>query len=203
MRKTTKERNTKETKISITLNIDGQGDCEIKTGIDFLGHMLTLFAYHGFFDLKIEAKGDTNIDIHHTNEDIGIVLGQTFKEALGDKVGIKRFGFAQVPMEEVLASVALDICGRGYFNNIILPDESTYSNNERGNNKYELAHANHFFESFAKNMGVNLDIRLLNASSHLHTNLEPIFKAFGLALDQATQLDPRRKEVPSIKGIID
>lgn len=195
------KRKTKETDITVKLNIDGRGVAKIDTGIGILDHMLELFAFHGLFDLNISAKGDLKIDIHHTNEDIGIVLGEAFKKALGDKKGIKRFGFAFVPMEDVIASAILDISGRGYFKEINLePEEAGEPKDEEG---YSFAYANHFFESLAKKTGMNLNISLENLDTDLHTNLEPVFKALGLALYSATQIDPRRKGIPSSKGIID
>ena len=196
-----KMRKTKETEISLKLNLDGTGKSRIKTSIGFLDHMLELFAFHGLFDLEIEAKGDLQVDIHHTNEDIGIVLGQAFKEALGDKKGIKRFGFASVPMEGVLAKVTLDISGRGHFkggDDFVLPSEEK--------EKYSKMYFDHFWESFAKHGGINLiieDIKISGSTPDVHTLLEPIFKALGLALRQAVEIDPRRKDVPSTKGIID
>lgn len=193
-------RKTKETNITIKLNIDGTGKTKINTQIGFLDHMLELFAFWGFFDLEIVvAKGDLNIDIHHTNEDVGIVLGQAFKKALEGKKGIKRIGFALAPMEEVAATVVLDINGRGFF---IWPltDAGVRSETKDG---YKFEYAKHFFDSFTKNLGMNLNIAISSVSSDLHTNLEPIFKALGIALDQATQIDPRRKGIPSTKGLID
>jgi len=194
-------RKTRETQITVRLNIDGSGKAKIKTPIGILNHMLELFAFHGLFDLEIDAKGDyKKIDIHHTNEDIGIVLGETFKKALGNKKGIRRFGFATVPMEDVVANVTVDISGRGFFEKISRPGAQPSEKSEEG---YSFTYANHFFESFAKKMGINLNIKLESANPDLHTNLEPIFKGLGLALDQATQIDSRRKGVPSTKGIID
>ena len=197
----TQKRKTKETDITIRLNIDGTGKSKIDTGIGFLDHMLELFAFHGFFDLDILAKGDLRVDIHHTNEDIGIVLGEAFKKALGDKKGIKRSGSSSWPMEDVVANAAVDISGRGFFEKIIR--EPIGIPEPRGEDSYSLTYANHFFESFAKKLGVDLSIKLLSQNPDLHTNLEPVFKALGKALDRATQIDPRRKEIPSTKGIID
>lgn len=196
------KRKTKETEITVKLNIDGGGKAKINTGIGFLDHMLELFAFHGLFDLDITAKGDLKVDIHHTNEDIGIVLGEAFNKALGDKKGIRRFGDASVPMEDVVANVVLDISGRGFFDGIKRVGSAAYPEvkDEAG---YSFSYANHFFESFAKKLGMNLNIELKSANPDLHTNLEPIFKAFGLALKDAVQIDPRRKGVPSTKGIID
>lgn len=196
------KRKTRETDITVKLDIDGKGTSKINTGIGILDHMLDLFAFHGFFDLDIDAKGDLNIDIHHTNEDIGIVLGEAFKKALGKKQGIKRFGFFSVPMEEVVAVVTVDISGRGSYKMIagtmkvarVVPEQ------EDG---YEFKDTEHFFEAFAKHLGMDLNIKVDPISRDLHTTLEPIFKALGIALDQATQIDPRRKGVPSTKGVID
>ena len=200
MRKAQIKRKTKETDITVQLNIDGSGKVKLKTPIGILNHMLELFAFHGLFDLDITAKGDyKKIDIHHTNEDIGIVLGQAFKKALADKKGIKRFSWASVPMEEVLANVVIDISGSGYFK----------LNTKKGaltpkvQDGYAFSDCLHLLESFAKNLGMNLNITVDPLSLDLHTNLEPIFKALGRALDQATQIEPRRKGIPSTKGIID
>ncbi len=194
-------RKTKETRISVKLLIGGQGKSKIDTGIGILDHMLELFSFHGLFDLEILAKGDLKVDIHHTNEDIGIVLGDAFKTALADKLGIKRFGSISVPMEDVVANVVVDISGRGFFSGIkTAVGKLPKIKKEEG---YSLEYANHFFEAFAKRLGMNLDISISSLDPDLHTNLEPIFKGLGIALDQATQIDPRRKGVPSTKGVID
>ncbi len=200
----TKIRKTKETDITVKLNIDGAGKSKIKTGIGLLDHMLELFAFWGHFDLGISAKGDIKkIDIHHTNEDVGLVLGLAFKEALGDKKGIKRIGSASVPMEDVVASVVVDISGRGFFKGIRGEFVSDSGNMAEKTKEYCLTYADHFFDGLAKNIGLNLDIKLSSQNLDVHTNLEPVFKALGIALDQATQIDPRRKGVPSTKGVID
>lgn len=199
MRKAVIKRKTKETDITVKLNIDGSGKSKINTGIGILDHMLELFAFHGLFDLDIAAKGDLKVDIHHTNEDVGIVLGDAFKKALGDKKGIRRFGSAAVPMEDVVGGVTVDISGRGFFEGIVKSKGKV----AKGEDGYSLEYADHFFESFAKRLGVNLNIELKGRNPDLHTNLEPVFKAFGVALDQATQIDPRRKGIPSTKGVID
>ena len=193
------KRKTKETNIAAKLTIEGVGRPKINTGIGILEHMLELFTFHGLFDLELNAKGDFKVDIHHTNEDIGIVLGEAFKKALGDKKGIRRFGSAQVPMEEVVANVTVDISGRGYFQlyygkNVVVP---------KMQEGYTFIDAEHFLESFAKHLWMNLNIKVDPLSQDLHKSLEPIFKALGIALDQATQIDPRRKGIPSTKGIID
>ncbi len=192
------KRKTRETDITVKLAIDGSGKSRIDTGIGLLDHMLELFAFHGLFDLDVIAKGDLRVDIHHTNEDVGLVLGEVFKKALGMKKGIKRFGSAAVPMEDVIAHVVLDVSGRGSFK-LITDAGSQMPQPHEG---YALKDAEHFFEAFAIHAGLNLNITV-NLVGDLHTVLEPVFKALGLALDQATQIDPRRKGVPSTKGLID
>ncbi len=201
MRKATVKRKTKETDITVKLVIEGSGKTKIDTGIGFLDHMLELFAFHGLFDLEVTAKGDLKVDIHHTNEDIGIVLGEAFSKALGDKKGIQRSGYFSWPMEDAVASVNVDISGRGFFKEI--EKEPKGISEPTGEEGYSLAYANHFFEAFAKKLGMNLNIKIQSQNPDLHTNLEPAFKALGKALDQATQIDPRRKGIPSTKGIID
>ena len=193
------KRKTKETDITVKLTIEGTGKSKINTGIGILDHMLELFVFHGLFDLEITAKGDLKVDIHHTNEDIGIVLGQVFKKALQDKKGIKRFGSATVPMEEVVATVTVDISGRGFLNWPL--DGAGFAPDKKEG--YEIEYAKHFFDAFAKNLGANLNVSVNITNPDLHTTLEPVFKAFGVALDLATQIDPRRKGIPSTKGIID
>lgn len=197
------KRATRETDIKVSLTVGGNGAAAIDTGIGFLDHMLELFAFHGFFDLEIKAKGDLKIDIHHTNEDIGIVLGKAFKKALGDMKGIRRFGYASVPMEETIGNVTLDINGRGFLNMQAFQSAGGKQMVPAKKEGYEFEYAKHFFDSFAKQAGVNLNIVIWYANPDLHATLEPVFKAFGVALDQATQIDPRRKGVPSTKGIID
>jgi imidazoleglycerol-phosphate dehydratase len=198
-RKAHLERKSTETEIIADLNIDGRGESAIQTHVGLLDHMLTLFSFHGLFDLKLKvAKADTNIDIHHTNEDIGIVLGKIFKNALDEKTGIRRFGFAAAPMEATFAEVIIDISGRGYLkinleNNPVLTIQDGYS----------LTYLEHFLESFAHSLGANLIVSIKNISEDLHTTLETVFKALGLALDQATRIDERRMGVPSTKGLID
>ncbi|MFA5145085.1 MAG: imidazoleglycerol-phosphate dehydratase [Candidatus Omnitrophota bacterium] len=204
MRKAIIKRKTKETDIAVELNIDGSGEYEIETGIGFLDHMLELFSFWGHFDLKVKVnKGDFKIDIHHTNEDVGILLGQVFKEALGDKQGIKRIGSASVPMEEVTASVSVDISGRGSYKLNLPILELNIAVSPEAQEGYELKYAEHFFDALAKQLGMNLNITIENMSRDLHATLEPVFKALGIALDQATQIDPRRKGIPSTKGVID
>lgn len=202
-RKAQLERKSRETQIKAELNIDGQGKSSMKTNIGLLDHMLELFSFHGFFDLKIEVKrADLKVDAHHTNEDIGIVLGQIFKKALGAKVGIKRFGCACAPMEKTVGRTVIDISGRGYSTiQIGLGEASSVIKDQEG---YSMKYLEHFMESFAHTLGATIHVRIENPDADLHTNLETIFKSLGLALDQATQIDPRRKgTVPSTKGIID
>jgi len=198
-RTATVKRKTKETDITVKLNIDGSGKSKIKTGVGMLDHMLELFAFHGLFDLEITAKGDLKVDIHHTNEDVGMVLGEAFKKALGNKEGIRRFGSASVPMEDVVASVAVDISGRGHFT-WPLDNAGLASDRKEG---YVTEYAKHFFDALAKKLGMNLNIAVSFKNPDMHTTLEPAFKALGLALDHATQIDPRRHGIPSTKGVID
>ena len=199
-RKSQIERKSKETTIKAQLNIDGQGKTKIKTPVGILSHMLELFAFHGFFDLDLDVQGDTHIDIHHTNEDIGIVLGKIFKEALQDKKGIRRFGNGFAPMEDTLGQSTIDISGRGHLR-INVDGSQVTDRDEKG---YTFQHLEHFFDSFAKGLGANIIINIKNPTSpDLHTILETVFKSFGMALDQATQMDSRRNGIPSTKGIID
>jgi len=198
-RKAKFERKSTETEIIAELNIDGQGKSRIQTNIGILDHMLELFSFHGLFDLTLNViKADTNIDIHHTNEDIGIVLGKVFKKALDEKVSIRRFGFAAAPMEETFSEVIIDISGRGYFK--LKTEGSLIAKTQDG---YAITYLEHFLESFAHSLGANLIVSIKNPSDDLHTILETVFKALGLALDQATTLDTRRVGIPSTKGIID
>ena len=202
-RKAELERKSKETQIKISLNVDGSGQTKIKTPIAFLDHMLELFAFHGYFDLDLSVTGDTHIDIHHTNEDIGIVLGKAFKKALGEeKTGIKRFGYAYAPMEAAVGRCVIDISGRGFYK-FNFEDSQKIKTSMTDQEGYKFSYLEHFMESFAHNLGATLSFTLQNPSDDLHTNVETIFKSLGLALDQATQIDSRRRGVPSTKGIID
>jgi imidazoleglycerol-phosphate dehydratase len=194
------KRKTTETDISGELVIDGKGKADIKTGIGFLDHMLTLFAFHGLFDLTLKAKGDLNVDSHHTNEDIAICLGKAFKEALGDCKGIKRYGSKEVPMDNAAAKVMIDVGGRYAFVwKIPTAAPAEYVSKEEG---YSIAEGKDFFDTFAKNANINLHAEVYSGED-LHHILEAAFKAFGIALDEATQIDSRRKGVPSTKGRID
>ncbi len=188
------ERNTSETRIRLTLNIDGRGEASISSGVPFLDHMLNLFARHGLFDLTLEASGDTQIDFHHTVEDIGIVLGEAFKQALADKQGINRYGQVTVPMDETLAGVVVDISGRPYLvYNVDLPKAKV--------GDFDVELAQEFFQAFANHCGMNLHINLLYGDN-LHHIIEACFKAVGRAMDMATRLDPRVEGVMSTKGVL-
>ena len=193
------KRKTAETNISGKLVIDGSGKADIKTGIGFLDHMLTLFAFHGLFDLTLKAKGDLNVDTHHTNEDVAICLGKAFKEALGDCKGIKRYGLKEVPMDQAAAKVMVDIGGRYAF--VWRAPSYAYTVTSR-DESYSLNDGKDFLDTFAKNANINLHVEMYSGED-LHHVLEAAFKAFGIALDEATQIDVRRKGVPSTKGTID
>jgi len=199
-RKTEYERKSKETEVEIPLlNVDGKGDSNISTTIPFLDHMLTLFSYHGFFDINIKAKGDTHIDNHHLNEDIGISMGEAFKKALGDCKGIARMASAEVPMDMVKAKVIVDLSNRFAFS---FTDNRTHAEDIKDEEGYSMASAKDFFESFAKKLAFNLHIEI-TGEGDMHHYLEAIFKAFSIALDKATTIDSRRSgEVPSSKGIL-
>jgi imidazoleglycerol-phosphate dehydratase len=193
MRTSTISRKTNETEISISINLDGTGKHEIATGIGFLDHMLTHIAVHGLFDLTVKAVGDLHIDEHHTVEDVAIVLGQTFAEALGDKKGIVRAAHAYVPMDEALAFVALDLSGRPYT--VIQVEWRTPAVGGIAISLFE-----HFFESFAAAARINLHAQVLYGRDD-HHKAEALFKALARALDAATQIDPRKAGVvPSTKG---
>ncbi|MFP4641854.1 MAG: imidazoleglycerol-phosphate dehydratase HisB [Dehalococcoidia bacterium] len=189
-------RETAETKIALELDIDGTGVSDIATGIGMFDHMLDQLARHGRFDLKIDATGDLNVDEHHTVEDVGIVLGQAFTEALGERRGIVRMGHAVVPMGEALALVAVDVAGRGHAE-----VEATFEKEYINELPTDLVV--HFFESFAIEGRMNLHAKLL-AGEIDHHKAEAIFKALARALDEATKIDGRIADnVPSTKGVID
>lgn len=191
-RTATIKRNTKETEISVTLNLDGRGTHAIESGVPFFDHMLTQIARHGFFDLQVLAKGDLEIDAHHTVEDIGICLGEAFKQALGDKAGVRRYGRGTMPMHEALAAVVLDFSGRPFLvYNVPLPKAQV------GN--FELELVEEFFTAFCNHAGANVHVNLAYGDN-LHHIVEAVFKAFARALDEATQLDPRVEGVLSSKG---
>lgn len=187
-------RKTNETEVRVKLDIDGSGKCEVDTDIGFFDHMLLLFARHGLFDASIKAKGDLHVDAHHTVEDIGIVLGQALKEALGDKKAIKRYGSAYVPMDEALAMVVLDLGGRPF-----LVFDAQFTADRVGEMDTELVEE--FFRALVFNAGMNLHIKVPYGSNNHHI-VEAIFKAFGRALDGATGIDKRIEGVMSTKGVI-
>lgn len=195
MRSSEVVRNTNETQIRVTLNIDGKGDGQFATGIGFFDHMLNHVARHGLFDLSVEAKGDLEIDGHHTVEDVGICLGKAYLQALGDMKGIVRFGHAVIPMDEVLAEVAIDFSGRPFL--------SFQADLPRGRaGEFESELTEEFFRAFAVNSRATLHIEL-RRGGNLHHCIEGIFKAFARALDRATQRDARITDVPSTKGMLE
>ena len=189
------DRTTKETSIQINLTLDGSGRHEIATGVAFFDHMLTQIARHGFFDLTINAKGDLEVDAHHTVEDVGICLGEAFKQALGDKAGIRRYGRGTMPMHEALASVVLDFSGRPFLVwHVDLPKVQVGS--------FDLELVQEFFTAFCNHAGANLHVNLAYGDN-LHHIVEAVFKALARALDKATQLDPRVQGVLSSKGALE
>jgi imidazoleglycerol-phosphate dehydratase len=193
-RTATIERITKETKIKLSLTVDGSGIARICTSVPFLDHMLNLFARHGLFDLDVEACGDIDIDFHHTVEDIGIVLGEAFKKSLGEKKGIRRYGQATIPMDETLASVAVDISGRPYLvYHVNLPKVKI--------GEFDVELAREFFQAFVNHCGLNLHINVMYGEN-VHHIIEACFKAFARAMDRACQLDPRVDGVMSTKGVL-
>jgi len=191
-RNATIKRTTGETAIELSLELDGSGQSRIATPVPFIDHMLNLLARHGFFDLTVTASGDTEIDAHHTVEDLGICLGNAFREALGDKAGIRRYGRGTVPMDESLASVILDFSGRPFLvYNVPLPKAKV--------GEFDTELVEEFFVAFANHAGANVHVNLAYGSN-LHHIIEAIFKAFGRALDEASALDPRVQGVLSTKG---
>ena len=188
------ERTTKETQISAEILLDGTGRAELDTGVPFLDHMLTLFAVHGLFDLKIKATGDLEVDAHHTVEDIGICLGVALSKALGDRTGITRYGHFTVPMDEALAIVSLDLSNRPF----LVYDTPPMADRT---GEFETDLAPEFFRAFCQNGGVTLHVRVLYGSN-THHMLEAAFKAFARALNMAVAFDPRRSGIPSSKGAL-
>ncbi len=187
-------RATTETDIVLRLDLDGDGVSEIATGVGFFDHMLTHVARHGLLSLDVRARGDYQVDDHHTVEDVGLALGQALKEAVGDKAGMVRYGSAALPMDETLVLCALDFSGRGgYFGDLAFPDTRI------GTFAVELV--DEFFKSVANAAGLTLHLRLL-AGKNAHHVAEAAFKAFGRALDQATRLDTRVAGIPSTKGVL-
>jgi imidazoleglycerol-phosphate dehydratase len=187
-------RTTKETDIQLEFVIDGEGKAELDTGVPFLTHMLDLFAKHGHFNLTVIAKGDTEVDDHHTTEDIGICLGQALRAALGDKKGIKRYGNAFVPMDEALAQVVVDLSNRPHFE-----FRGQFPSEKVGTFDVELVHE--FLWKLALEARMNLHV-IVHYGRNTHHMIEAVFKALGRALDEATMIDPRVKGVPSTKGML-
>ena len=188
------DRNTNETNISLSLNLDGEGKRSVSTGIGFFDHMLDLLAKHALFDLEIKATGDTNVDFHHTVEDVGICMGLAVKEALGEKAGIVRFSNVSVPMQESLANVALDISGRS-----ALVFNAKLDSKKIGDFDSELI--KEFLEAFTVNACLNLHVDV-PYGENAHHIAEAIFKGIAKALDRATRIDERTDEVPSTKGVL-
>ena len=195
MRTAKVDRKTKETDINVTINLDGEGKYTIDTSIPFLDHMLSLMCKHGLFDLKIKAKGDIDVDYHHTVEDIGIVLGKAIKQALVDMKGISRFGQASVPMDEALSTVTLDISGRPYLvYKVEFPKKSKIKN-------FDPDLIEDFLQAFTSNSSITLHVESLYGRNTHHI-IEAIFKALGRALKQAVKIDPRIKGIPSTKKVL-
>jgi imidazoleglycerol-phosphate dehydratase len=189
------ERTTSETAIRLSLEVDGSGTSRIETGIGFFDHMLTLFSRHGLFDLQLEAKGDLQVDSHHTVEDTGILLGQAVAKALGEKCGICRYGFFYVPMDEALVRAVVDLSGRPFL---------AYNAPEGVADvgaAFPFQLVEEFLRAFSTHAGMNLHVDVL-AGKDAHHMAEGVFKALARALDQATRLDPRVKGVPSTKGVL-
>ena len=187
------ERNTKETRIRLDLNLDGSGKADISTGIPFFDHMLELFTHHGMVDLQLKAEGDLSVDYHHTVEDVGIVLGQAVRDALGSKAGIRRYGFFLLPMDECLSRFVMDLGNRPHLVYRVSPGQGMIRD-------FNSVLVREFFQAFANTAGANVHIELLYGDEPHHI-AESIFKGFGRTLDVCTQLDPRREgQVPSTKG---
>lgn len=193
-RKAKVERKTSEVKVRVDINLDGKGKFQIDTGIPFFNHMLSQFAKHGYFDLKINAIGDIDVDFHHTVEDVGLALGEAIFKALGDKKGITRFGEAVVPFDETLATASVDLSGRPY-----LVFRADVPKSKAG--EFDLELGEEFFKSLSNTLMCNLHIEL-KYGDNLHHMIEAIFKAVGRALDKASQIDSRSNEVPSTKGML-
>ena len=194
-RRAKRERRTKETQIDVRIDLDGAGKADVKTGLPFLDHMLELFAVHGLFDLTLHAAGDLDVDQHHTVEDIGIVLGGAIDDALGDRKGLVRYASLEVPMDESLVSVALDLGGRPHYASDLRPKTRIVGS-------FDSTLVPDFFTAFVQGARCTLHVRQLRGGNTHHL-LEATFKALGRALDSATQRDPRRRGVPSSEGRID
>ena len=189
------KRKTLETEIEVKIDLDGKGISNLQTEIYFLNHMLTLFARHGFFDLEVKARGDLEVDYHHTVEDIGICLGEAIKKAIQDKKGIKRYGFTILPMDESLVQVAIDLSGRGQLIYRVQFEQERVGS-------FEVGLVEEFFRALSYHTGMTLHINLLYGKNPHHI-IEAIFKTFGRALDEAIRKDDRIDDIPSTKGVID
>lgn len=187
-------RKTRETKIAVELDLDGSGKSEISTGIGFMDHMLELFARHGKFDLTVKAAGDLEVDAHHTMEDLGLVMGEVFSQALGDKAGIRRYGSFLLPMDETLVLIALDLSGRPYLVYDLVPPVEKVGT-------LDTALFHEFFQAFCVKGGINLHIKLMTGGE-IHHIFEAVFKGLARALEQAVSHDPKEKGIPSTKGIL-
>ena len=187
---------TKETNVFVQIAIDGSGKCDVSTGIGFLDHMIQQLSSHGLFDIKVSANGDTHIDDHHTNEDVGIAIGQALSKALGDRVGIKRFGHFLAPLDEALIQVVVDCSGRPHLSfDLDIPSQKVGT--------YDTELVKEFFAAVASNSGLTLHIRQL-AGNNTHHIVEASFKSFARALRMATEIDSRRSsQIPSSKGVLE
>lgn len=186
------QRRTQETDITLHFDLDGSGQADVSTGIGFFDHMLVLFAKHGLFDLRLRAQGDLHVDAHHTVEDVGLVLGQALREAMGDKAGMVRYGWCLLPMDDALARIALDCSGRPFLAYDSPDDAATIEN-------FPFQLIEEFLRALSVQGGLNLHVALLDGRD-AHHMAEAVFKGLGRALDQATRLDPRVQGVPSTKG---
>ena len=194
-REATLERKTSETEIRLTLKLDGSGVSKISTGVAFFDHMLTLFAKHGLMDLELTAKGDIEVDYHHTVEDTGILLGQAIAKALGDKAGIRRYGFSYVPMDEALVRSVVDLSGRPFLAYNAPADVPAIGS------AFSFQLVEEFLRAISVNAGMNLHVDVL-AGRDAHHMAEGIFKSLARALDEATRIDPRVQGIPSTKGVL-
>ena len=187
---------TKETDVFVQIDIDGSGKCDVSTGIGFLDHMIQQLSSHGLFDIKVSANGDTHVDDHHTNEDIGIAIGQALSKALGDRSGIKRFGHFLAPLDEALFQVVVDCSGRPHLSfDLDIPSQKVGT--------YDTELVKEFFAAVSSNSGLTLHIRQL-AGTNTHHIVEASFKSFARALRMATEIDPRRSgQIPSSKGVLE
>ncbi|MFP4530806.1 MAG: imidazoleglycerol-phosphate dehydratase HisB [Halodesulfurarchaeum sp.] len=193
-RQAARKRETAETEVSVTVDLDGTGEATVDTGVGFFDHMLTAFARHGYLDLTVRAAGDLDVDEHHTVEDVGIVLGQAIDEALGERRAIRRFADRTVPMDEASATVVLDVSGRPYF-----AAEGEFSQDRVS--EFTSVLATHFARSLAEHAGLTLQVAF--EGENAHHEIEALFKGLGIALDDATRIDDRRGDAPSTKGTIE